>query len=113
MREARIILPSLTQHGRIVHSDVGDWLEVQLLRHFKGFTKWDAEGVFWSEQHGQVVEFTTIYDVAMEFNNDSFIELVTIAQKLAQKADQESVYVRSAGGVVLFVKPVGEMVSHV
>jgi hypothetical protein len=113
MREARIILPSLTQHGRLVRSDVSEWLEAQLLRHFNGFTKLDAEGVFWSEKHGKVVEFTTIYDIAVEFNSDSFIELVAIAQDLAHKADQECVYVRSAGGVVLFVKPVGDMVYHV
>jgi hypothetical protein len=93
MREARIILPS-------VSFDATNYLQKALISLAGGYTKTNVTGC-WKDAKGTKVYDTSIaYDVAVQPNAYSMLELRRIAVEAARIAEQEAVYVRDCNGEV-------------
>lgn len=103
LREARIILPLHNNKGLSL-APLHLELEQVLLSHFGGFTSFQAKGAIEAPDGPPQRERDVVYDVAMCDNDTGYLR--AIAVWLAQRGEQDCVYVRFPNGTVEFVSPV-------
>jgi len=107
LREARIILPILDNHGAPT-TDAHAWLTEALIDTFGGATMLDCNGV-WRGPDGKVHRDPGVaYDVAIPDDTRSAYMLRDIAAKACEMARQECVYVRWADHTVSMISQMVE-----
>lgn len=106
LREARILCPLRNNSGETI-PHVAAALCEHLALHFGGYTGTQAHGGFIHPNGNFQAEPMAVFDVAIEDTAENADKLRTIAQFIAVDADQVSVYIRHANGVVeLVAKPI-------
>jgi hypothetical protein len=106
LSEARIILPNVGNDGAPLGA-LQEALAGDLVDAFGGVTMLDTRGRWRSEDTGTLYcEHGQAFDVACPDNEATRIKLRTIAHIYADKANQETVYLRLPNGAVEFLRPV-------
>jgi len=111
LRETRIILPFMTQHGSPVRLDVRVWLDAELAEKFGGFTCFQGQGACTMRDSSLKTEGDWVYDVAMPERD--YPKLILIGLKLLTKADQETVYLRDPYGRVFIGSGAAELCAEI
>lgn len=92
MKIARIHFPTLGNNGDPLYGVIGV-LEKRLMQEFGGFTYWNAQGA-WKSDNGRVYkEPVTVYEVAYEGYENHDLTIRGIAVAVGRLAEQEAVFV--------------------
>lgn len=101
-REARLILPSETQHSARVPRAQITAIEKEIASEYGGYTETKGKGGYVMASGELKREAVVVLDIAMKQRGAAKLE--RLAHKIAVELDQESVYVRLPSGKVEFVR---------
>lgn len=102
MREARIILPNVDNHGADL-TDCHCALRATLVDTWGGCTALPAQG-YWRNGQAVIAEPVTVYIVAMGDSEADRAKLESVARFYGHMSGQACVYISHASGNVLLVE---------